>query len=112
MASNTITRTPFLLTAARAAMAERGELKGVRPRAARMFIEAETADERANVVIENAGLVRRGLREQAKYWAKQENGAEVCNVFWMLRDAIDEVEASVVEEMLLDDGTDDDGDDN
>jgi hypothetical protein len=107
MAANTTT-LPFLVAAAREAMATR-ELKGLRPKAASMFIDADTEDDRAEVVLENAGIVRRGLREQAKHWAKTDE--EVANVFWMLRDAIDESEGTVNEDMLdLNGGVDNDND--
>ncbi len=82
MTTNEIT---FITTAARVAL-EGHSTKGLRSAAAAAFINAQTDDEREDAVEEyGAGRIRRGLRQLAKAFRKDE---EVAFVFLYLRDLI------------------------
>jgi hypothetical protein len=77
------------LTVARKAM-ESLNLKGLRPQAVRAFLEATTDDQREDAVAEwGAGMVRRGLRQIAQRFDRKQD-EETADVFWALRDDIDE----------------------
>lgn len=65
-------------------------LKGERPQAVRAFLEAKTDNEREDAVSEwGAGMVRRGLRQIAQRFDRKQD-EETADVFWALRDDIDE----------------------
>ena len=103
----TLNTTQFLLTAARDAFADlRRSDKSDRTNAVRDLLAAETAEQRDDVVAEyGAWLVRKGLRVAALS-SKDE---EVANVFWMLRDSIDDdglLEFDDVEAIMADEVTD------
>lgn len=83
----------FITTAARTALDGR-KAAGARSKAAAAFVAANTDAERQAVVDEHgAGKVRRGLRQLAtKAFRKDE---EVGNLFFWLRDLIDEATGDV-----------------
>lgn len=85
-----ITTTEFVLTAARDAYSTLRRGTGQRPLAVTAFLEATTDDER-DMAIEawGAGFVRRGLREAAIFFDGKDD-SETANVFWALRDSIDD----------------------
>lgn len=63
-------------------------LKGERPMAVKEFLDAQTDDDRQNVVDGlGAGLIRRGLRQIAQRMDKVDH--DKADVFWALRDDID-----------------------
>lgn len=62
---------------------------GIRPMAVLAFLEATTDTERQDAVDEHgAGIVRRGLREAAVFFAAHDD-ADAAEVFWALRDDVD-----------------------
>ncbi len=70
-------------------------LKGQRPAAVAEFLTATTDDERQAVVEHRgAGLVRRGLRQFARRFDRK-GDTETADVFWALRDDIDEEDDTV-----------------
>lgn len=65
-------------------------LKGVRPQAVRAFLEAKSDEQREDAVAEfGAGMTRRGLRQIAQRFERK-GAQETADVFWALRDDIDE----------------------
>lgn len=86
MTNNTFTND---LSVARKAL-EPLNLKGVRPAAVKAFLDAKTDDDREDAVSEHgAGMVRRGLRQLAQRFDRK-GDEETADVFWALRDDIDE----------------------
>lgn len=62
--------------------------KGDRPAAARAFLEAATDADREEALAEfGSGLVRRGLREAAIFFANK-GDAEFAGLFYAVRDSI------------------------
>lgn len=88
--NTTANTTAFLLSAAKDAYSTLRRTKGQRPLAVAAFLDANTDDER-DMAIESwgAGFVRRGLREAAVFFQNHDD-EETANVFWSLRDMIDE----------------------
>lgn len=88
--NTTINTTAFLLSAAVDAYSSLRRIKGQRPLAVKAFLDATTDDER-DAAIESwgAGFVRRGLREAAVFFQGHDD-EETANVFWSLRDMIEE----------------------
>jgi hypothetical protein len=83
-----VTTTQFLLAAAKDAVADmRRSDKSDRSQALMALLNANDNDERTTVVVEyGSALVRKALRVAALS-AKDE---ETANVFWLLRDSVDE----------------------
>lgn len=70
-------------------------LKGERPAAVLAFLQAETDDERLAVVeSRGAGMIRRGLRQIANRFERK-GDQDLADVFWALRDDIDEEDDTV-----------------
>lgn len=87
MAENTNT-LQFLLDAANAAYSTLRRGAGDRAQSVVALLAATTDDERDQVVVEwGAALLRRSLRVTALSFAKDE---ETANVFWTLRDLIED----------------------
>lgn len=88
--NTTANTTAFLLSAATDAYSALRRVKGQRPLAVKAFLDA-TTDEERDLAIESwgAGFVRRGLREAAVFFMTHDD-EETANVFWSLRDMIDE----------------------
>lgn len=91
MSENTTTEFTFTVDVASALNTYNSlnRKNGVRPVAVIAFLSATTDDERQDAVDEHgAGIVRRGLREAAVYFAAHDD-ADNAEVFWALRDDID-----------------------
>lgn len=91
MASNITTVNPFIadITVALDALNSLKRDKGIRPAAARAFLEADGDEARVLAVeVHGAGVVRRGLREAAVFFDAH-GQSEIADAFWALRDDID-----------------------
>lgn len=88
MADNTNNTVSFLVNAARDAASTLRRGAGARAAALRDFLAADTDDQRDDVIAQwGAEIIRRSLRVTALSFRKDE---EVANVFWTLRDMIED----------------------